>query len=392
VKKIFAQLSGLLLLAFGLTLLLAACGDPTATAPVATTAATTVVATTAPATTAAVSRATAPATKAATTALAVTTVATSSLTTIVAPATTAARATTAAVGTGKPAPKTKIIEPTTDFPRKIEAANGIIEIKQKPQRVVTLSVGDDEMSVHLLDLDRIAAVSEFTADPTISNIPELAAKIPNRIGRNAEQVIAAKPDLVIANPFSNKDLVKQIQDAGITLAAFDLADLNDGYVAEIKVLAYIYGEEQRGETFIKEINAQLARIEAVTARQDASKKPRVLFLQNNAYVSGEGSTGDGIIKRAGGINVASENGISGTKQISLESIIKLNPDYIILGGSPESNPKGFEQLTANPALAEVPAVKNKKFFGIKGTYLSSLSHWTLRGVEELVKILYPGQL
>jgi iron complex transport system substrate-binding protein len=223
-------------------------------------------------------------------------------------------------------------------------------------------------------------------------VADLAVNVPLKVGRNAEQVIAAKPDLVVATPFSNKDLVKQLQDAGVTVAVTDLVESIDGQTENIRLLAYMYGEEAKGEELVKEVGERLAKIDGVVAKQDATKKPRVLFLQNNAYVSGGGSTGDGIIRRAGAINVAAENNISGTKQISLESIIRLNPDYIILTDSVEANPKGFEQITANPALAEVPAIKNKKYFGVKGTYLGTLSHWNIRGIEELAKILYPGQL
>jgi iron complex transport system substrate-binding protein len=377
--KPILKLPSLLILVLLLGLSLAACGDtPTATTSNLTTAATTttpVATTTLAATTAA-----------ATTSAAMTTAPAPTIAIATTTATTRA-ATTTAANTGR---KSAIIEPTPSFPRKIQAVNGVIEIKQKPQRIHTLSVGYDEITFRLVDASRIVAVGQSTADPSLSNVADLAAKVPLKVGRNAEQVIAAKPHLVIATPFSNKDLVKQIQDAGIPLAVTDLQESIAGHDENIRLLAYMYGEEQKGEELIKEINEQLARIDAVTAKQ--TKKPRVLFLQNNAYVSGDGSTGDGIIKRAGGINVATEAGIVGTKQISLESIIKMNPDFIILSDSPETNPKGFEQLTANPALAEVGAVKNKAYFGIKGAYLSTLSHWNIRGIEELVKKLYPGQL
>lgn len=322
------------------------------------------------------------------TTLAATTAAPTTAVTTVAPTTAratsaAANNTTAASTSGR---KSRIIEPTGGFPRKIQAVNGVIEIKQKPQRIHTLSVGYDEITFRLVEASRIVAVGQSTADPTLSNVADLAGQVPLKVGRNAEQVIAAKPDLVIATPFSNKDLLKQLQDAGLTVAVTDLVDSIEGHAENIRLLAYMYGEEQKGEELVKEVSDKLAQLDSIVAKQ--TKKPRVLLLQNNAFVSGEGSTGDGIIKRAGAINVAAESGISGTKQISLESIIKLNPDYIIIPGTPETNPKGFEQINASPALSEVPAVKNKNYFGVTSTYITTLSHWNVRGVEELIKKLY----
>src|SRR5947209_4816897 len=137
-----------------MALILTACGDATATLAPATTQSVTTAATTttAAATTVAVTKA----------------------------------QTTSAATTQR---KSKIIEPTTGFPRKIEAVNGIIEIKQKPQHIHTLSVGYDEITFRLVDPSRIAAVGQSTADPSLSNVADLAGQVPLKVGRSAEQVI-----------------------------------------------------------------------------------------------------------------------------------------------------------------------------------------------------------
>jgi iron complex transport system substrate-binding protein len=286
------------------------------------------------------------------------------------------------------AQKTRIIEQSAIFPRKIEALNGVVIVAQKPQRVMTLSVGYDEMTLAIVDKSRIAAISKYTADPTISNVADQVAGIPI-YGKGAEQVIAAKPDLVVADPFTDQDLVRQVQGAGITVAVTDLVDAYDGFVGSIRVLAYLYGEDARGDALIRDINDRLARIDAVVAKHASEPKPHILLLQGNAYVAGADSNMDGIIRRAGGVNVAAENGISGTKQISLESIIAMNPDTIIIPGPMAKYPEAFAQVTANPALASVPAVVNKRIFSVTDTYLFTLSQWNVRAMEEIAALLYP---
>jgi iron complex transport system substrate-binding protein len=312
--------------------------------------------------------------------------------TIASPAATApaasARSVAPTAGVSASAQKTRIIEQSATFPRKIEALNGVVTVAQKPQRVMTLSVGYDEMTLALVDKSRIAAISQYTADPAISNVADQVAGIPI-YGKGAEQVLAAKPDVVVADPFTDKDLVRQVQAAGIPVAVTDLVDAYDGFVGSIRVLAYLYGEDARGDALIRDINDRLARIDAVVAKHAGEPKPHILLLQGNAYVAGAGSNMDGIIRRAGGINVAAESGISGTKQISLESIIAMNPDTIVIPGSPEKDPKSFAQVTANPALAAVPAVVNKRVFGVTDAYLFTLSHWNVRAMEELARLLYP---
>jgi iron complex transport system substrate-binding protein len=313
--------------------------------------------------------------------------------TIASPAATApaasARSVAPTAGVSASAQKTRIIEQSATFPRKIEALNGVVTVAQKPQRVMTLSVGYDEMTLALVDKSRIAAISQYTADPAISNVADQVAGIPI-YGKGAEQVLAAKPDVVVADPFTDKDLVRQVQAAGIPVAVTDLVDAYDGFVGSIRVLAYLYGEDARGDALIRDINDRLARIDTIVAKHASEPKPRILLLQGNAYVAGSDSNMDGIIRRAGGINVAAESGISGTKQISLESIIAMNPDTIVIPGPPAKYPEAFAQVTANPALASVPAVVNKRIFSVTDTYLFTLSQWNVRAMEELARLLYPN--
>ncbi len=301
-------------------------------------------------------------------------------------ATTAPRPTSTAAATQA---KTRIIEQTAGWPRKIEALNGVISVPQKPQRLMTLSVGYDEMTLDLVDKARIVAVSQYTADPTISNVADRVAGIPT-FGKGAEQVIAARPELVVADTFTDKDLVRRVQDAGITVAVTDLVGGEDGFVGALRILAYLYGEDQRGDDLARSLNDRLAKVDAVVARHATEPKPRILLLQGNAYVSGAGSNMDGMIRRVGGVNVAAEAGIKETQQISLESIIAMNPDTIIIPGTPEKDPKDFAQVTQNPALATVPAVQKKRIYGVTSSYLFTFSHWNVYAIEEMAKALYPN--
>ena len=45
-------------------------------------------------------------------------------------------------------------------------------------------------------------------------------------------------------------------------------------------------------------------------------------------------------------------------------------------------------LLNNPALAEVPAIKNERVYLVEGNAFTTLSYWNLIGVEELIRILW----
>ena len=129
---------------------------------------------------------------------------------------------TPAMGTARSPRKARIVEPTTGWPRKVEDVKGVVSIPAKPVRIHTLSVGYDEITVRLVDLDRLVAVGRSTTNPELSNVADLARQVTNQVGRNSEQIVALRPDLVVASPFANVDLVQQLRSAHIPLLVADL--------------------------------------------------------------------------------------------------------------------------------------------------------------------------
>lgn len=288
-----------------------------------------------------------------------------------------------------PTGKTRILDATAGWPRRVDTSHGVVTIAQKPQRIHTLSVGFDEITFRLVDLSRIVAVGTSTANPDISNVADLAAQVPLRVGRNAEQVIAAKPDLVVAPPTANADLVKALEGAGLIVVLADLLTGVDAHEPNIRLLAYLYGEEARGEQLVGEVRDQLAKVDGVVTRKDPLARPRVLMLSGKVSAAGAGSNEDGIIRRAGGVNVAAEAGITGNKDISVEAIPAMRPDVLVLVESDPARPVLQQLIVANPALQEIAAIKNGRVAALPQRYLTTLSQWNVRGVQELARIFYP---
>jgi hypothetical protein len=162
-----------------------------------------------------------------------------------------------------------IVEPRAApgvFPRTVRDSHGEVVLPMKPMRIHTLSVGYDEITFELVDASRIAAVGSVTASPEYSNVADQAARIGVKVGRDAEQILAMNPDLVVASPFANPDLLKHLRDAGVPLVVADLVSSVDAQAENVRFLAYLYGEEARGEALVREIDGRIARLRAVAAR------------------------------------------------------------------------------------------------------------------------------
>ena len=108
------------------------------------------------------------------------------------------------------------------------------------------------------------------------------------------------------------------------------------------------------------------------------------------WVAGGNSTEGGVIVAAGAINAAEEAGVEGNQTTSLEGVIAMNPDIIIIPQPAEFGAGDFRaSLFANEALAEVPAIVNDRVHVVESKHFTTLSYWNIRGAEDLARILWP---
>src|SRR6266508_2998007 len=237
---------------------------------------------------------------------------------------------TPVVGAARSPRKAVIVEPRVGaciFPRTVREVYGEVTIAARPQRIHTLSVGYDEITLRLVDASRVIAVGSVTANPDFSNVADAAARVPNRVGRDAEQIIALQPDLVVASPFAIADLLLQLQNAHVPLVIADLVSSADAHADNIRFLAYLYGEEERGDALIRDVEERLRRLAQLTARRAREQRPSAIVLSGGQTVSaaGSGTIEDGVLALAGARNAAAEAGVVGKQDFALEALPELNP-------------------------------------------------------------------
>ncbi len=275
------------------------------------------------------------------------------------------------------------------FPRTItDGLGNEVTIPQQPQRIVSLTLGTDEILLSLVDTARVRGVTYLAGDSMWTNVSEIAQQVENTVQSDPEQIIALEPDLVLAATYNNPDHIKLLRDAGIPVVVVSLFD-SVGQVADnIRFVAHLTGDEERAEELIAAMEERLAAIEAQVAK--AETKPRVLFYTAFGSSAGKGSTFSDIVQRAGGINLGDEVLDGPFGEISLEKIVELNPDVIITDEfAPEDNAKWQENFSNHPALANVNAKKNGHIYTVPARHLSTLSHYIVEGVFDVAKLLHP---
>ena len=274
------------------------------------------------------------------------------------------------------------------WPREIETSEGIVRLERPPSKVHSLSLGHTEILAALMDFSRVSAVYSFFTDPEQSNISDLS-KSHNLIGFDPEEVVALDPEIVIASRFTNADNVALLKDAGISVARASLENSVVGNAPNILLIGYMIGAEKQALSLVDEIES---RMKVVGDLLNGNDQPRVLSISKftSIFVAGSDSTEGGIIEQAGGINAAADSGIEGHQQVTIEGIAAINPDVIVIPQPFEGANAFIDELKSTTALSEVPAVKNDLVYYVAPKYHTTLSHWNVRGVEQMAALLFPS--
>ena len=285
-----------------------------------------------------------------------------------------------------------IVDPTNfGWPREVEGLNGIVSIPSKPLRVITASVGHDEIALALVPKERLVGVGSSTKSVTYSNVASLVQDT-SEITRDPETIVTLSPDVVVTSPFFSAEGIDALSRLGIPVVQTDLQQGPEARIDNILLMGYIYGEENRAVEFAAEVKDRYESLVSVTGA--AGPKPRVLALtqySDTIWTAGRNSTEGGVITAAGGINAAEEAGIESNQTTSLEGVIAMSPDIIVIAQPVEFGAAEFRQsLLDNEALAEVPAIKNGQVHLVEGKHFTTLSYWNIRGAEDLAHLLWPN--
>ena len=287
-----------------------------------------------------------------------------------------------------------IVDPSNlGWPREVETSEGKITLEGPPQRILTYSLGHDEMVLALAPPERIAALGKFTGNPSYSNVAELAGQFPV-YEKGAENVLAQNPDIFIVSRSTKADIVELVKEAGVPVARPDLEDAAEGNISQILLLGYMLGAEERALELVEEIRQRLEAVAGRVPPPDDASRPSVISItrwSDSISISGGGTTGSAIIEAAGGVNAAARDGIDGFQKISVESILAMNPDFILIPQDGEGAAKLRDDLMNDPVLATVPSVVNGQIHIVHPPNYIVLSHWTVRGVERTAQILFPDR-
>lgn len=182
----------------------------------------------------------------------------------------------------------------------------------------------DQLLLVLARREQIAALSWNAPRASMSYYADRARGLAVTRG-SAEDVIARRPDLVIAGRFAGGAAKAAMQRAGLRVELLDIPSNPREAVAQVARFGALIGRRDAG------LRAADALREALRARENDSggRRPRALYLQRRGVVTGRGTMMDALMQRAGFVNAIAREGFG---QLGIEDIATIEADILILDG------------------------------------------------------------
>ncbi len=266
---------------------------------------------------------------------------------------------------------------------------------EKPKRIVSLSYGTDEIVTELVEANRIVSYCRWAEDPGITFITkEQYQKVGRKTDGNAEEVLALKPDLVLATTAMSSDIINALDALGLKVYLASRPKNYEQMCQKVLKLGEAVGEKAKGEALVKQMNERMAKLEAkLSLIPDAERKTVVAFN----FLSAMGRKGDLIDSMMNKAHII--NGVAliptelATGYISKEQVVRVNPDIFFLATWDYDNKHNVDeyvsQIKNDPAYKDVKAIKNNQIKFVSDKYRYVASHHIVDAVEAFAKAVYP---
>ena len=270
----------------------------------------------------------------------------------------------------------------------------VVTFAHKPQRILTVSAGTDELMLGLVEPERMAAINESLADREHTNIPWVCDRIPTVIPRSpsVEQIAALHPDLVVVTPWMPRENIDAIRELNVPVVVCKSAATMEDIHVNIRLFALAVGEPERREKLIGKMEDKLAEIRAKLAQVPEEKKHKsIALISIMVNYGGAGCTFDELCNYTDSINAKAAAGNRMGQEMTKEQLVAANPDYLFFPSYEDgaTNEENYgRQYLDDPSLAQMTAVRERQIGHPWARYVYNLSQNIVYGIQETAWILY----
>jgi iron complex transport system substrate-binding protein len=247
-------------------------------------------------------------------------------------------------------------------------------------RIVSLQPSITVTLAGLGALDRVVACTRYCKDVC----PELAqgsqAIIEDSWSANTEQIVAARPDVVIASVPYRMESLAAILKAGVRVVALAPKSLADVY-GDIRTLAALVDERVSGEKLVSGLQDEIERTREQTAR---CKVQRVFCEEWGKPIIASQRWVAELVEAAGGVAVGGPG-----EQTTAAEVAAMDPEVVLAAWCGAGDRVPLRKLALRDGWAETKAVKGRRVYCVADELFNTPAHTLVGGLRVIRWALHP---
>jgi iron complex transport system substrate-binding protein len=275
---------------------------------------------------------------------------------------------------------------TREHERESVSYNGQMPDSHHPRRIACLQPSATVILASVGELERVVACTQYCADV----VPEVRTDSCNRARliiadswtSKASEILAAKPDLVIASVPYQEAAVVEILKAGISFLGLAPRTLDDIYT-DIAMISSSVGASDRGEQVISDMQAAIEEVRSQTA---SLPRKRVFAEEWGKPIIASQPWVAELVTAAGGEFIGEAG-----KQCSAEDVARLDPEVIVAAWCGAGDRVPLAKIAHERGWSETTAVRTSQVYCISDELLNTPAPTLVAGLRALAGAIHPVQ-
>jgi iron complex transport system substrate-binding protein len=254
------------------------------------------------------------------------------------------------------------------------------------QRVVCLQPSATVILNAIGRLNRIVACTKYCADvcPEVKNSGSLI--VADSWTAQSQQILEARPDLVIAAVPYQEQAVVEILKAGIRFLGLAPRTLADIYT-DIATIAGVVGAGERGQAVIVGMQREIEsiRTQAFDSNNSREKRPLVFCEEWGKPLIASQPWVAELVDAAGG-NFMGEPGV----HTSAKSVQALDPEVIVAAWCGAGDRVPLQKIVRDRGWEQLRAVREGRVYCVSDKLLNTPAPTLVQGLRALAAAIHPG--
>lgn len=249
-----------------------------------------------------------------------------------------------------------------------------------PRRIACLQPSATVILEAVGSLDRVVACTRYCADVVPGVADGQRTILADSWTAETAEIVAARPDLVIAAVPYQEKAVAAILRAGARFLGLAPKTLADIYT-DIATIAGVVGERDRGQSVVEGMQR---RIEEVKSAVGTAVRPRVFCEEWGKPIIISQRWVAELVGAAGGASLGSPGQSSSAGEIA-----QLNPEIIVAAWCGAGDRVPLEKITAERGWQGTTASRTGRVFCIRDEFLNTPAPTLVYGLEALAWAIHP---